>query len=119
MDYRDWLANIQSVTKRIADEAYQRRSWFGGGSEVSSPIELYCQLMEDWRLDEFILQHLDSMTREQKEAAFTLARAMEGLDIGSGSDPHAVLEDPNWKLAQQAAAKFLTSFPLGHEKPVR
>ena len=46
----DWDKKIVQLFKDFSDEDFQRRSWFGIGPEVSSPVEMCCWL-EDLDLD--------------------------------------------------------------------
>lgn len=48
----NWNRRIIELFTDFSDVEYQRRSWFGIGPEVSSPIEMYCQIddldVESW-----------------------------------------------------------------------
>ena len=49
MDTKTWDTNIINLFIAFADEAFQRRSWFGIGPEVSSPSEM-CNWLDDFEL---------------------------------------------------------------------
>jgi hypothetical protein len=54
MTHRQWLNCILTSAQHVASREYQERSWLGkGGNEISSPEEVYCQLIEDCTFDLF------------------------------------------------------------------
>lgn len=76
-----WLKNILISLNHIADRDYQSRSWFGVGPEVSSPSEVYNELFDDCRINEFIDLYRGSFPKILIEEISNLIDAMEAIDF--------------------------------------
>lgn len=48
MDLQAWKENILEVIEEISSEDFQKETWFGNSDKVSSPEELYCNLLDDF-----------------------------------------------------------------------
>ena len=53
MPPREWKNLVIDSVSKIADGAYQERSWLGRGPEVSSPEECYSTLFDDYLFEDF------------------------------------------------------------------
>ena len=54
VELKAWRKVVEEVVAGIADEALQRRAWFGVGPEELSPDEEFCQFFDDAAIEEFL-----------------------------------------------------------------
>lgn len=54
MNIEIWKEKILEVMEEISNEEYQREAWLGNGEKVSSPEELYCNLLDDFIFEDFL-----------------------------------------------------------------
>lgn len=55
IDNYEWLKDVRSVIREIADPEFQERVWVRGeGPEVSSWTEAMCKLFDDYHFDDFL-----------------------------------------------------------------
>ena len=112
MGYEEWKDNILSAALQIADESYQRASWFGSGDRVSSPEELYCLLFDDFMFEDFIVIHRNSMTREQFDKAVMFMKVMDEFSNNNPDflPPEKVIQDEGWREVRLIAKDLLDVF---------
>ena len=67
--FQEAREQILNVIKRVGDEEYQRRSWFGIGPEVSSPDEMICEVFDDRFVPEWLGEHQVHFTEQQLHVA--------------------------------------------------
>ena len=104
-----WLSRIKEAVSAIADRDYQQRAWFESGPEVSSPVEMYCNLFDDFDYGNFLCSPQVGLTDEQKDLGTTLKEKMDAYSalIGDQPDPSDVIDDPRWDEIRQAAQRLL------------
>lgn len=112
MSPEKWRNNILHVVAQIASREYQQRSWFGIGTESSSPEELYCLLFDDFMYDEFLNSPAVGLTPTQKARGVELKEELDAYSelVGDYMDPAKVIDDPRWEGIRAAAQTFLNSF---------
>lgn len=112
MDADEWTRHIVSVVKKFADVSYQKETWFGTGSKVSSPEEMYCELFDDYAYDHYLAAPGIGITERQREIAIRLRDVLNEYadSVGSLSDPKMVFSDPGWELVRQIARLFVYAF---------
>src|SRR5712692_1639468 len=107
-DVRAWRKVLAGVVDSIADEALQRRAWFGTGPEVWSPDEAFCQFFDDAAAEEFFERDDTGLTQQQLTAGKHLVKLMHQLadETPNHIDPAALIDDPRWQKIRAAAARF-------------
>lgn len=65
--FERWLRIARTAIQHFADRAYQERSWFNHGPEVSSPTEVICQLF-DFQFDKTSQDPSFTLSNEQRAA---------------------------------------------------
>ena len=106
-DFDAWRAVVVGVVGGLADEASQRRSWFGIGTEISSPAEEFNYFFSDAAVDEFVEQAmLDDPTRLAGRYLVKLMRRLSS-ETPDDIDPALMIDDPRWIEVRMAAADFL------------
>ena len=112
MTFEAWLDCVLDAARNISSLEFQRKAWFPGGSEVSSPEETYQVLMEDCTADLFFETYGRRFTEEQMRSWFRLRSSLEGYydKLSAHPDPNQVLYDPNWDLVRQSAEEFVRAF---------
>lgn len=112
MSYEDWLERILGCARNIASRAHQEEAWKAGGDLVSSPDEVYQALMEDCTPDLFFEIYGKSLSAQQVQCWHDLkSRLTSYYDrMPLYPDPARVLEDPEWDLVRQAAARLVLAF---------
>lgn len=112
MDKNSWKNAVLDVVRKIADESYQKAAWFGMGSQVSSPEEIYCELFDDFIYDEFFDSADMPMTDHQRVLGMRLKDAMNHYadSVDYLADPAKVYNDPRWNDIRRLAKEFLDAF---------
>ncbi|MBE9155237.1 hypothetical protein IQ265_00035 [Nodosilinea sp. LEGE 06152] len=112
MNVQLWQEKIVEVLKDIADEEFQREAWFEQGDKVSSPEELYCNLLEDFVFEEFIEKQESLLSNIQLIWARELISKMRAFKgkIFSCSDPKEILDDERWREISQLADHLKATF---------
>jgi hypothetical protein len=116
MTIDDWKRQITAVVRQISDRQYQQDTWFGGGTRVSSPEELYCSLFDDALFERFLDENRHLLTARQLAAGNLLKTKMEGYNLSEPADPAEVIDSPEWKGVRSAATNFLVALEnVGHD----
>jgi len=112
MTYEDWKRHIINVTRAISDEEYQRRTWFGADSEISSPDEMICNVFDDYLLPEFIREHRHRLTESELLSAERFLAAMEQFADSTPKhlDPDTVFRDERWQRIRTLAREMLVAW---------
>lgn len=111
MERELWKIRVLEAVAKIADESYQRSTWFGGAGKISSPEEVYCELFDDFIFDEFLTSIDVGITDKQRKLGLELKHIMEEYadSVGDITDPGRVYSDPKWHDVRSAARRFLES----------
>lgn len=112
MNIELWKEKILEVVEDISDDELQKETWFGKSEKVSSPEDLYCNLLDDFMFEEFLVKANTLLSKSQLSLGETLVSKMIGFRdaIFSYSDPQEILENPKWKEIRLLAASFKNSF---------
>ena len=112
MSYEDWLNRILQGASDIGSRAFQEQTWKAGGDLISSPDEVYQNLMEDCRPDLFFETYGETLDASQVQSWKALRASLEGYydRMPLHPDPTDLLNDPEWDLVRQAARRFLQTF---------
>ena len=110
IDVPAWRRVVKSVVEGVADEAMQRRAWFGFGPEIASPGEHVDMLFGDVAIEEFLARTDTGLDELQIAAGWRLvARIEELLEEAKAEewmDPNYLIDDPRWRAIRTAAAEF-------------
>lgn len=112
MNPTNWKQLIYESCSRIADKKYQSRAWFGLGSEVSSPEELYCELFDDLLFEEFLESKESNLSQEHRNIGLLLKDTLNDYPLKDDDfiDPQIVIDDPKWEEVRKLAKRFLELF---------
>jgi hypothetical protein len=116
VDVKAWRQVVEDVVGGIADEAEQRRSWFGIGPEESSPDEDFCQFFGDAAIEEFLERRDTGLSKKQIEAGRHLLKLMRALadETPDHIEPANLIDDPRWQKIREVAARFHTLLQTGN-----
>src|SRR5215204_168034 len=108
VDLKSWRRVVEQTVAGIADEALQRRAWFGIGPEESSPDEEFCMFFDDAAIEEFLERDDTGLNEEQVEAGKHLVKLMGELadQTPEHVEPEDLIDDPRWQAIRKAAARF-------------
>lgn len=108
VDINAWRKVVEQVVGGIADEALQRRAWFGIGPEQSSPDEEFCMFFDDAAIDDFLSRDDTGLTEEQARAGKHLVSLMTDLadETPEHIEPADMIDDPRWQEIRAAASRF-------------
>jgi hypothetical protein len=111
MNFEVWKNMIIDSATQISDREYQQRSWFGTGTSVSSPDELYNGLFDDSMINEFLETYGHDLTPEQRDAGKDLVRRMNQYAAVSPKflNPKDVIDDPHWEDIRRSALLFVAA----------
>jgi len=100
-------SGILDVILRISDEEYQRDSWFGGGSCVSSPDELINELFDDYGFVEYL--NSSALTTAQRIIGRELLGKLEAFiaETPEVLDPAVTFSDGRWADIRHTARRLL------------
>jgi hypothetical protein len=103
-----WRTVVEQTVNGIADEDFQRRSWFGLGPEISSPDEEFNAFFSDAAIEEFLQRNDTGLNDLQTEAGRHLVKLMRDLSRQTPKhiEPADLIDDPRWKTIREAAARF-------------
>ncbi|WP_263385719.1 hypothetical protein [Granulicella arctica] len=110
-----WLSEILVAVRHIADRPYQEQAWFGKSYEISSPDEVYCELLDNLNFELYLQRFRSTLTTEQAAAWLDLQIGMDQFAskyVGQ-MDPYIVFSDPRWIDVQATASAFLAAFDYG------
>ena len=107
-----WKKNVLDAVNDIADESFQRKAWLTDSDQVSSPEEVYCNLIGDNVFQEFLEDPKNNINHLQKECGNLLIEELEQYfnDLPQFPDPGYVITDPKWNQVRLIAEKFLKLF---------
>jgi hypothetical protein len=110
MAYDEWLKNLISVVKVIADQEYQERVWLRGeGPQVDSWDEMICRFFDDYDGDNFVDNHMATagLSECQQQSLRALRDALNAYSdrIGDEYSLQAILNDPAWQDIRDGIAK--------------
>jgi hypothetical protein len=110
MDLDLWKDNIIDIICDIADKKKQEESWPVGKDDIPSIIEMY-ELLEDFRIEEFLASKDNNLTDQQVKLGKQLVEAMSEYSPPGKElpDEENVLNDPRWNKVRFAATEFLES----------
>jgi hypothetical protein len=103
-DQLQWSKRILDALRHIADAEYQRRAWLGVGPEVSSPVEVYNELFDDCRIEEFILDPPAYISGATRASLVRLERCMDELELDD-SRPAEFIDHPAWQEVRGIATQ--------------
>ena len=103
-----WRKVVEQVVGGLADEALQRRSWFGVGPEESSPDEEFCMFFDDAAIEAFLERDDTGLDEGQINAGKHLVKLMNALSDQTPEhiEPENLIDDPRWREIRKAAARF-------------
>jgi len=103
-----WRRLIERVVGGLADEALQRRAWFGIGPEESSPDEEFCMFFDDAAIEEFLERDDNGLNDQQLQAGKHLVKLMNDLadQTPEHIEPENLIDDPRWEEIRMTAACF-------------
>lgn len=108
VDLKAWRKAVEQVVGGVADEALQRRAWFGIGPEESSPDEEFCQFFDDAAIEEFLDRDDTGLNERQIKSGRHLVKLMRQLSDHTPNhiNPADLIDDPRWQEIREAAARF-------------
>jgi hypothetical protein len=108
-DIPAWTSVVRQSVAAIADETLQGRAWFGIGSEISSPDEMFNQFFNDAAIEEFLRRTDNGLNKVELDAGRHLVELMNELADQTPEfiPPASLIDDPRWERIRQAAARFL------------
>ncbi|MCO5081986.1 MAG: hypothetical protein M9955_10070 [Rhizobiaceae bacterium] len=106
-DMNAWGKVVREAVAGLADEAVQRRSWFGLGPEVSSPDEAFNQFFGDAAIEEFLKLPENGLNQQQHDACAALVEMMETLSkyTPQSISSDTLIDDPRWVAIRAQAAQ--------------
>ena len=117
-----WRRLIRQTVAVIANEQFQRATWFGHSSYFSNPDEIFNQFFGDVATKEFLERDDTGLNDLQMEAGKKLLRKMEILadSTPNSIDPKMLIDDPRWRDIRQSAAHFssLLEATFGKDEPL-
>ena len=111
-----WRTVIRQTVAGIADEAMQRRAWFGLGPEIDSPDETFCAFFGDAAFEEFLQRDDTDWSDTQLEAGRRLLELMQRLsdETPEHIEPADLIDDPRWINIREAAAHLSALLSTPH-----
>jgi hypothetical protein len=108
MNLNAWRKVVEQVVGGIANEALQRRAWFGIGPEESSPDEEFCMFFDDAAIEAFLDRDDAGLDDKQVKAGKHLVKLMSELSDQTPEhiEPEDLIDDPRWQEIRKAAALF-------------
>ncbi|MCC5832533.1 MAG: hypothetical protein JJU12_05775 [Chlamydiales bacterium] len=109
-----WKKNILDTVKKISSKSYQKKTWFGSNKFISSPIELYSELFDDYLFEQFLDSDIIELTYEQKELGIKLKEKLNKFSdqIEDFPSPYEVFNDQRWIEIRKLGRIFLEFFGL-------
>lgn len=111
MTPQQWRMHIIDCLADIGNADHQAQAWFGRGERVSSFIEMYATLMDDFMLPEFIESESSGISGFQRAAARTFVHALDEYadSVPDDVDSRAVFSDPGWNSIREMARRLARS----------
>lgn len=112
-----WRSLVVDEVRSVADEAFQRTVWFGGGDGrwVGSPTEQFCGFFDNASVPEFLARDDHGLNKDQLAELTLLTKMMARLSREGGPDidrPEYLIDDPRWvSIRQQAKMTLETLSP--------
>jgi len=118
MPQEQWLNYILDIVRAIASRKHQEEVWLGPRQEINWVGDLYDDLDEEF-FDGFFKRFSDRFTVEQTVAWTQFEQRFEnyGRKLPSYPEPRTVIDDPDWQLVREAAARFVAAFEQKHPEP--
>jgi hypothetical protein len=118
MSYERWLEYILEIIRVIASREDQEKIWLGPRPEINWVGDLYNELGEEF-FDDFFKTYSGGFTSEQVTAWNQFKETFEeyGDKLPSYPEPRMVIDDPDWQLVREAAARFVIAFEKKHPEP--
>lgn len=112
MDNISWKNAVLDVVRRVSDESYQRATWFGDGTIVSSPEEIYCELFDDLMYEDFLTSTDVPMNEHQRSLGIILRDALNQYadSFDQTIEPEKVFHDAQWAQVRSLAKNYLDAF---------
>lgn len=108
MTPEQWKACIIGALSDIGDVELQEEAWSGKGNKISSFVEVYEVLMDDFIFDEFIQSEEVGLSDRQRAAAILFARVFDRyFDKMSDNGHSAILRDPEWEAIRGMARNLV------------
>lgn len=109
MNLDDWKQNINETIAEIASREYQESAWFGKTNLVSSPVELLCNLFDDYQFDDYLVINSKNMTESQRTIGELLREKLNSFSekIDNFPKPEEVIDHPEWQEIRELASKFI------------
>ena len=104
-----WRKIACEIIDCVADENFQRNAWFGKGSFISTPAEIYNNVFSDLDLEEFIASPDVALNDLERTAATKLVSKMRYFEkvVGQDLSPDRVIDHPVWREVREAAQRVL------------
>jgi hypothetical protein len=117
MSYEQWLEYILEIVRAIASREHQEKVWLGPRPEIDWVGDLYNALDEEF-FEGFFKRYSDGFTPEQLIPWNEFKQRFEnyGEKLPRYPDPQTVIDDPEWQVVREAAARFLRAFERSSSK---
>ena len=117
-----WRTVLRQIVAAIADEEFQRQTWFGGSHYIFGPDEAFNSFLGDAATEAFLERDDTGLDEPQMEAGRKLLRQMTILCDATPNpiDPYEMIDDPRWQEIRQSAAHFsaLLEASFGEAEPL-
>ncbi len=111
MDKILWRNNIKEAAQDIGSKEFQELAWFGKSDQISSPVEVYCMLFDDFLFDDFLESSDIGLSDEQKYLGNKLRDSLNTYSPPGSTlpPPEQMLDDPEWQKVRNIAREFVDS----------
>lgn len=115
MDKETWKDRILDALDAMADEQFQKRAWTGAGPEVSSLVEVICELFDDAMLREYVKEYASTLTPNTLSDFNDLNSRVQRLDTDYLDNlPVAeVIDNPDWVAIRIIAQRLRSGLEQG------
>lgn len=111
-DMEIWRERVIDQLRHIANEAFQRKVWFGGGEDqwVDSPTETICAY-DDLLVPRILAEPEHGLDWEQVVELTRLNSLMDDLveNTPDSIRPEDLIDDPRWREIREQAVVTLTA----------
>jgi hypothetical protein len=118
MQHDEWLRKLLIVAQQTASRDFQEQNWFRTDIGVVWPDEVYNDL-DDLAFDLFFEMYSKGFTPVQLTAWKEFETRLEDYEkkMPKYPDARVVLDDPQWQVVREAAAKFVVAFEQKQTEP--
>jgi hypothetical protein len=104
-----WLEIMKPELEEFAERDIQQQMWFGGHSEISSPTELICTLLDTYSFEDAVQEPDLELSEAQRTACLKFAQMVRGYARGHQGrfNEHEVIDDPDWEKIRVAAKELI------------